>query len=404
MRILHTSDFHLGKNLEGFSRMDEQQEFLEDFSQLVIDKKIDLVIIAGDIYDSSNPPARAENMFYELLKKISNDGKTMTLVISGNHDNPQRLVAAAPLAMEHGIVMVATPKTVIPPGKYGMNEICDSGEGYIEAYINGEKIVILTVPYPSEKRLDEVLYDIEESDEEKAMCYSHRLKGLFDNLSQHYKDDTINIATSHLFAMGSEETGSERSIQLGGSFIVNCDCFPKKAQYVALGHIHKPMSVPGTMGKVRYAGSPLQYNKNEINFTKGCYILDIHCGEEPDIETVNFKTYKPIEIWKCSSVNDAIDKCRENGNKNCWVYLEIETDSFISQEHIKEMKSYKDDILEIRPIIKSEDQEDNEDQCFNLSEKSFKELFSQFYIKNRKVEPEDEVIQEALAIMEEEEI
>lgn len=406
MRILHTSDFHLGKNLEGFSRMDEQQAFLEDFSQLVIDEKIDLVIIAGDVYDSSNPPARAENMFYELLKKISNNGNIMTLVISGNHDNPQRLVAAAPLAMEHGIVMVATPKTIVPTGKYGKNEIINSGEGYVEACINGEKIVMLTVPYPSEKRLDEVLYDIEKSDEEKALCYSDRLKDLFHNLSEHYKEDTINIVTSHLFAMGSEETveaGSERSIQLGGSFIVNCDCFPEKAQYVALGHIHKPMSLPGTHGRIRYAGSPLQYSKKEISFTKGCYILDIHCGEEPHIETVDFKTYKPIEIWKCSSVNDAIDRCRENSARNCWVYLEIQTDSFISQENIKEMKSYKDDILEIRPIIKSEEQEDQDLQCFNLAEKSFEELFSAFYMKSRKVSPEHEVIEEALAIMAEEE-
>lgn len=70
------------------------------------DNNIDLVIIAGDVYDSSNPPARAEKMFYDTLKKISANGERMTLVISGNHDNPERLVAAGPLAREHGIVMV----------------------------------------------------------------------------------------------------------------------------------------------------------------------------------------------------------------------------------------------------------------------------------------------------------
>ena len=91
MRILHTADWHLGKNLEGLSRMDEQERFLEDFVHIVKDNNIDLVIIAGDVYDSSNPPARAEKMFYDTLKKISANGERMTLVISGNHDNPERL-------------------------------------------------------------------------------------------------------------------------------------------------------------------------------------------------------------------------------------------------------------------------------------------------------------------------
>ena len=158
MRILHTADWHLGKNLEGLSRMDEQERFLEDFVHIVKDNNIDLVIIAGDVYDSSNPPARAEKMFYDTLKKISANGERMTLVISGNHDNPERLVAAGPLAREHGIVMVGTPKSIVEVGEYGRNKVLNSGEGFIELDINGEKSVILTVPYPSEKRLNEVLY------------------------------------------------------------------------------------------------------------------------------------------------------------------------------------------------------------------------------------------------------
>lgn len=398
MRILHTSDFHLGKNLEGTSRMDEQEEFLRDFACMVKNNSIDLVIIAGDIYDSSNPPARAENMFYELLKNISNNGKTMTLIISGNHDNPLRLVAANPLAREHGIVMVAMPKTIVDKGMYGNNEIVNSGEGFIEVCINGENAVILTVPYPSEKRLDEVLYDVMEDDKTKALSYSSRIKELFDTLSKNYRQDTINIAVSHLFAMGSEETGSERSIQLGGSFIVDVDCFPKDAQYVALGHIHKPMKVPGTNGRVRYAGAPLQYNKKEISFIKGCYIIDIHNGVDPEIEFKEFKIYKPIEIWKCNGVSEAIDMCKEKAKENSWVYIEIKTDSHITQEQIKEMKSYKDDILEIKPIIKLEENESEENRSYN--EKSFEELFTEFYFTRRHVQPDIEVLETALKIME----
>ena len=235
MRILHTADWHLGKSLEKRSRIDEQRKFLDDFIEIAKENDIDLVIIAGDIYDSSNPPAIAEKMFYDTLKKISDNGKRLILIIAGNHDNPERLVASAPLAREHGIIMVGTLKTIIDTGNYGRHKIINSGEGFIEIEINGEKAVILTVPYLSEKRLNEVLYKDMDSDEERIKSYSDRVFSLFDSLKDNYREDTINLLVSHFYAMGSEEGGSERSIQLGGSYIVNCECFPKEAQYIALG-------------------------------------------------------------------------------------------------------------------------------------------------------------------------
>lgn len=399
MRILHTADWHLGKNLEGLSRMDEQEQFLEDFVHIVKDNNIDLVIIAGDVYDSSNPPARAEKMFYDTLKKISANGERMTLVISGNHDNPERLVAAGPLAREHGIIMVGTPKSVVEVGEYGNNRVLNSGEGFIELDINGEKTVILTVPYPSEKRLNEVLYGAMDETEERVKSYSDRIKKLFDSLKENFKEDTINLVVSHLFATGAENTGSERNIELGGSFIVDKECFPKEAQYVALGHIHKPMILPGTDKKIRYAGSPLQYNKKEISFEKKCFLIDVKASEDADIDEIKFKVYKPIEVWKCNSIDEAIEKCEENKERDCWVYLEIKTDRYIREDEIKIMKKLKDDIIEIIPKI-TLDQEEVDERSF--SEKSFEELFTDFYEKERGVQPQDDLVELLLGIVKEE--
>lgn len=399
MRILHTADWHLGKNLEGLSRMDEQEQFLEDFVHIVKDNNIDLVIIAGDVYDSSNPPARAEKMFYDTLKKISANGERMTLVISGNHDNPERLVAAGPLAREHGIIMVGTPKSVVEVGEYGNNRVLNSGEGFVELDINGEKTVILTVPYPSEKRLNEVLYGAMDETEERVKSYSDRIKKLFDSLKGNFKEDTINLVVSHLFATGAENTGSERNIELGGSFIVDKECFPKEAQYVALGHIHKPMILPGTNKKIRYAGSPLQYNKKEISFEKKCFLIDVKASEEADIDEIKFKVYKPIEVWKCNSIDEAIEKCEENKDRDCWVYLEIKTDRYIREDEIKIMKKLKDDIIEIIPKI-TLDEEEVDERSF--SEKSFEELFTDFYEKERGVQPQDDLVELLLGIVKEE--
>ena len=401
MRILHTSDWHLGKSLEGFSRMDEQEAFLNDFIEIVKEENVDMVIIAGDIYDSANPPSRAEKMFYDTLKKLSSNGERITLVIAGNHDNPERLVAAGPLARDHGIIMLGTPKSVADTGEYGKHKVVDSGEGFVEVEINSERAVILTVPYPSEKRLNEVLYDAMDEKDQRVKTYSERIKTLFDSLSGKYRDDTINLAVSHLFAMGSEEAGSERSVQLGGSFIVDGGCFPEKAQYVALGHIHKPQLVPGTNKKARYAGSPIHYSKKEIKFNKKAFIIDIKANEECTVKEIDFKVYKPIEVWKCESIEKAIDMCEENKDKDCWVYLEINTDRYLREDEIKIMKSAKKDILEISPIIKGENIEEIDLNSF--SEKSFEEIFKDFYIKERQVEPQQELIDLLLGILQEEE-
>lgn len=399
MKILHTADWHLGKTLEGASRIEEQEKFIEDFIHTVEEKNIDMVIISGDVYDNSNPPARAERLFYKALRKICDNGKRAVLVIAGNHDNPDRLSAASPIAYEQGVILLGKPKSSAQLGSCGEHKILDAGEGYIEIEINGEKAVVITIPYPSEKRLNEVLSEsIEE--EERQKSYSDRVKELFDKLSEKYRDDTINLAVSHLFILGGEESDSERQIQLGGSLAVSGSALPEKAQYIALGHLHRPQWVKAKT-KCAYAGSPIQYSKSEVGYTKSCYIIDAKAGEEVKVETVPFKNYKPIEVWKCETVEEAIKKCEENSDREVWVYLEIKTDKYITQEDIKTMKNLKKDILEIRPKIIGQD--DIEEEFYNIKEKSIGELFKEFYTIQRMVEPAEEIMDLFLRIVGQEE-
>ena len=199
--------------------------------------------------------------------------------------------------------------------------------------------------------------------------------------------------------MGSEEGGSERSIQLGGSYIVNGSCLPEEAQYIALGHVHKPQVVPGTNKKARYSGSPLHYNKKEINITKKCFIIDVEPKEECKIKEVEFKVYKPIEIWKCESIDDAIERCEENKDRDCWIYLEIKCDRYIREDEIKKMKEIKKDILEIIPKIKNTD---DDESAITIQEKSFEEIFRDFYKKERNVEADNEIVSLLLKLINEE--
>lgn len=401
MRILHTADWHLGKHLEGASRLDEQEAFLKDFVALVETHNVDLVIIAGDVYDASNPPSRAESLFYDALRAISRDGERMTLVISGNHDSPERLVAAGPLAREHGIVMVGTPKSMVETGVYGRHQIVEAGEGYFEAQIGNERAVILTVPYPSEKRLSEVLYQDGDTDDERLSTYTERIKTLFAQLETHFRPETVNLAVTHLFAMGSVEAGSERSIQLGGSYIVDGSCLPLSAQYIALGHVHKPQIVPGTDRKARYSGSPLHYNKKEISFQKQCLLVDVTPGGEAQVTELPLPVYKPIEIWRCRGMAEALEKAEENKDRECWVYLEIETETYIREDEIKQLRSLKRDILEIMPLFKGQEAQTEAEDVLRFADKSFTEHFRDFYEKERAVAPSEALVSYLSALLEE---
>lgn len=401
MKILHSSDWHLGKSLEAQSRLPEQEHFLEDFIGIVEENEIDVVLISGDIYDSGNPPAKAEQMFYDTLKKISKHGERLIIVIAGNHDSPERLTAARPLAMEHGIVMAGTPKTIVPEGVYGQHQVIRSGEGFIEVEVHGERAVILLVPFPSEKRLNEFLYDTMSEEDEKQQSYNERIKELFAQLEKEFREDTINLVMAHIFASGVEETGSERSLTLGGSYLADSSVFPEKAQYIALGHIHRMQTVPGTGKRARYSGSPIHFNRKEIPYEKKLLKIEVVPNEPAQISEIALPVYKPIEVWKCDNYAEALRNCEENSGRECWVYLEIRTDSYITEEQIKELKMWKKDILEITPILP--DQEALESELSEEREKSFHELFFDFYKRERGVEPDDELVKLLHSIIAEEE-
>ena len=114
------------------------------------------------------------------------------------------------------------------------------------------------------------------------------------------------------------------------------------------------------------------------------------------ISEVNFKVYKPIEVWKCKSIDEAIEKCEENREKNCWVYLEITSDRYIREDEIKKMKDLKKYILEITPKIIGEDDFKDEE---NFAEKPFEDIFKEFYKKERGAEPEEELVELLMSVL-----
>ena len=399
MKILHTADWHIGKLLEGKSRLEEQRIVLEQFVSIADTTNADVICIAGDVFDNGHPSAGAEMLLYHTLKELSKQGQRLVVLIAGNHDQPSRLEAIVPLAREHGIIIYGTPRTKIPSGKYGNFEIESLEEGVFSFSCKGEKAVFACIPYVSEKTLNEVLYREEDSDEKRAADYAEKIGELFQKKASWYQEDTINVLVSHVFTLGCKKDGSEQGMMLGNSYLLSPEVFPEKAQYVALGHVHRPQKVIGSHGRIRYSGSPLPYRLQETVIAKQCSLVTLHPQEEAVVKELYFDNPKPIEKWVCESYEEALKKCEENQNRPCYVYLQIYTDTYIREEQLKELKGYKEDILEVIPVFPETEQKKTGTV---FTEKSFLELFLDYYQEKKGILPEEEILETLQEILKEE--
>lgn len=405
MRILHTSDWHLGKSLEQVSRIDEQREFIDWLCDAVEAQKIDLVLVAGDIYDTYNPSAAAEELFYDAIDRLSGKGKRAVVIIAGNHDNPERLCAASPLAYRNGIILLGYPGSDAGEYKTGSGgvSIVQSGPGWLELKVPGcdQHAVILTLPYPSESRLEEVLS--QEADEgllQKA--YSDKIGSIFSSLSQHFRDDTVNVAMAHVFIRGGKESDSERTLQVGGALTVDPGVLPAKAHFVALGHLHRPQKIKSAPCPAFYSGSPLAYSFSEASHSKAVYLIDAVPGKEAEITPIYLDCGKPLRRWVAEDgIGQALQWCEEGRDANAWVDLEIVTDRILTVEEQKTLRTLHPGIINIRPILKTSDMEVISPQ--HREGKRIDELFKDFYAHKMQAPIPDELMGAFIEILNDEE-
>lgn len=363
MRILHTADWHLGRTLEGRSRQVEQEAFMDEFCEIVEKEKIDVVLMAGDAFDSVNPPAASEQLFYDAMARLSDRGRRPVVAISGNHDNPDRLAASSPLATGQGITLVGKPTT----------ETLSIDVPQVQ-----ETLKLAALPYPSEARLNELLS--ENSEEEMLQkAYDERVAGIFSDLAAGFRKDTVNIAMSHLFVGGGKESDSERPIQIGGAYTVFAKSLPASAQYVALGHLHSPQTLSGEGTIARYSGSPLAYSFSEAGQAKSVTIVDAEPGKPVKTEEVLLSSGKPLVRWKATDglpqVHRWLDEGRDPG---AWVDLEVHLTDTPSIEDIYRLRKRHAGLIHIRPVLP----EDTEaEQAAIQQSMPLDELFHRFYKK-----------------------
>lgn len=182
MRILHTADWHLGKRLEDFSRLDEQFVVMNEICEIADREHVDIVLVSGDLFDTFNPPTEAVDLFYKTLKRLSNGGRRPVLAIAGNHDSPDRIEAPDPLARECGIIFVGYPNSVVPVFhlETGVKISCVD-KGFIELMLAeiDFPVRILVTPYANEYRLKQFL-NAEDIDSELRRVLEDHWKNIAD--------------------------------------------------------------------------------------------------------------------------------------------------------------------------------------------------------------------------------
>lgn len=391
MRILHTSDWHLGRNLEGRSRLPEQEQFIDELVDIVTREDIQIILVAGDVFDTYNPSAEAENLFYDTLERLSDNGKRAVVAIAGNHDSPDRLHAANPLALRHGISLLGYPAEVLPVGMApgGVKRLL-TGPGWMELAVPGcdSKAIIYTLPYPSESRLNEVF--TEKLDEESGqIAYSERVSRLFNEADQVFRADTVNLVVAHLFARGGLESESER--QLGGALAVSPQAMPKGAHYIALGHLHRPQQVNHMPQTCRYSGSPLSFSFSEADQQKEVVLIDVTPGSLAKTCPINLSCGKALKRWRASSLAEARLWLAEPSNLEAWVELEIMVDQPLEISELVELRKAHSGIITIRPIFP--ELNNDHEALRRLAEMPLIERFKLFFERERGLAPPENLVE-----------
>lgn len=384
MRILHTGDWHFGKTLEGRSRLKEQEAFVDELVTLADEEQADVILMAGDVYDSVNPPAAAEQLFYDACARLTSGGRPL-VVIAGNHDQPERVASVSPLVNNRGITLVGMPTSEIIT---------------VNAARTGEVARVAALPYPSESRLNELLTDdAEEQGMRKA--YSERVGELMRHLGSSFRQDTVNLAMSHIYVLGGLESDSERPIQVGGAYTVDPSALAIGAQYTALGHLHRPQMVKGE-GMMRYSGSPLAYSFSESGQTKSVVMVDVAPGGIPAASEVYLSSGKPLVRWKAQEGLAQVYHWLEEGrDANAYIDLEISLSEAMSLGEIQKLRKAREGIIHIRPVYP---EMLTEELRSARSELPVHEVFRRFYQRQTGgAVPDDSLVRLFLELVHEEE-
>lgn len=352
MKILHTADWHLGKRLNEYARLEEQQEVLEEIYQIAEKEAVDVVLIAGDLFDTYNPPSEAVELFYKTVCRLSAGGQRAVIAIAGNHDSPDRIEAPDPMARACGIIFCGSPVTCISPFNLDSGlTVLKSEPGFIEVMVPNISypLRLLLTPYANEQSLKKFL-GTEDKEEELRTVLRNKWEEL---ASRHCDEKGVNILLAHLFFMerggpAPEEPDDEKPIlHMGGAQAIYTDSIPSHIQYAALGHLHRYQWISKQPCPVVYSSSPLSYSFSEANQSKFVMLIEAEPGKKINLKALQLSAGKKLVRKRFEAVEDALTWL--NDNQDTYVELTLKSDTYIEAKTKKALFNAHPRIVTIIP-------------------------------------------------------
>ncbi len=282
MKILHTSDWHLGHRLHEHSQYEEQSRFLKWVENYIGAKGVDVLLIAGDIFDTGAPSTQSQKIYYDFLINLRSTNCKHIVITGGNHDAPGTINAPRELlnALSIHVVGKATE---------------DIKDEVFQLSVDGEEIIIAAVPYLRDQDIRRAVAG--ESFGQIGDRYKTALINHYSEVANYCesikKPNTPIFAMGHLFAVGGTTSESEQSIYVGNLGDIGAGDFPKVFDYIALGHLHRSQKV-GKLDHIRYSGSPYMLSFSEIGSEKKMIQIETKVGEVLNIEEVGVPRFREL--------------------------------------------------------------------------------------------------------------
>ncbi len=327
MKVLHTSDWHLGQKFDSRDREEEFRRALDWLATTIIGQGIELLIVAGDVFDIGNPPNAARSLYYNFFKKIRRSECRHIVITGGNHDSPLMLEAPREVLQLLDIHVVGMAKEN-PEDEL---IILKSEEGEVEA-------IVAAVPFLRDQDLRRIIMGETGKD---------RIERIKEGIQAHYEAlakaaapfknlDIPVIATGHLYATGASSGDKQDNIYLGNLENISADRFPEIFDYVALGHIHRAQAVGG-LKRVRYSGSILPLSFSERKDDKSVTIIEFRGKKIQSIEELPLPVFRRLKTIKGSfeEVQEQLKRLSQKPESQLpsWVEVIIETDAIIPNLH-----------------------------------------------------------------------
>ena len=350
MKFMHISDLHIGKRVNDFSMLEDQAYIFDQIQSIIMQEKVEGVLIAGDIYDKVVPSAEAVQLFDDFLTELAAK-KLPVFLIYGNHDSPERLAFGADL-LRHSNVHVS-------PVYNGKIEPIIVEDAY------GELAVYL-LPFLKPAYVKHAFPEAEIGSYEEAVSYA---------LSRISVDtNRRNLMVAHQFVTGAAVCDSEE-LSIGGQDNISASLFAD-FDYVALGHIHGPQHIE--QETVRYCGTPLKYSFSEVNHKKSVTIVELKEKGTVELTTVPLIPKRDMRKIKGTYLEVTSKSFYENSNTEDYLHITL-TDEEDVPDAMGKLRSIYPNLMKLEYDNKRTRENQSIDQCGEMEEKSPLDLFQEFY-------------------------